>query len=64
MKICICDWKQIEKSKHSYWDYSGMEVLTSMCQCKKCGKKNLKSLQENTQDSCLDKVIIYGKKNF
>lgn len=42
MKICICDWKQIEKSKHSYWDYSGMEVLTSMCQCKKCGKKKLK----------------------
>lgn len=42
MKICIHDWKRIEEPKHSHYDYSGMEVLTAMCECKKCGKKKVR----------------------
>lgn len=42
MKFCIHDWKRIEKAKHAYYDYGGMEVLTAMCMCKKCGKKKVR----------------------
>lgn len=42
MRFCIHDWKRIEKPKHSYWNYGGMEVLTAMCVCKKCEKKKVR----------------------
>lgn len=37
--FCLHNWKQIEKLKHIGYDYSGIEVLTAMCRCSKCGKK-------------------------
>lgn len=42
MRFCIHDWKRIENPKHSHYDYGGMEVLTAMCQCEKCGKKKVR----------------------
>lgn len=41
MRFCVHDWKRIEKVKHAYYDYGGIEVLTAMCVCKKCGKKKV-----------------------
>lgn len=42
MIFCIHDRKRIEEPKHSHYDYSGIQVLTAMCQCKKCGKKKVR----------------------
>lgn len=39
IKICFHEWERIEEPKHSHYDYSGFEVLTTMCRCKICGKK-------------------------
>lgn len=39
MILCLHDWKQIEKPKYAYTDYSGFRVAIAMCECTKCGKR-------------------------
>ena len=45
MKFCIHEWKRIEEPKFSHFDYSGIRVMTAMCECAKCGKKKIRKFE-------------------
>ena len=45
MKFCIHEWKRIEEPQFSHFDYSGIKVMTAMCECTKCGKKKIRKFE-------------------
>lgn len=45
MKFCIHDLKRIEEPKFSHFDYSGIRVMTAMCECTKYGKKEIRKFE-------------------
>lgn len=48
MKICLHDYKRIENPKHLKYDINGIEVVTAMCKCTKCGKMKRKKFIGHT----------------
>ncbi len=45
MKFCMYDWEPIEEKRWCNVDCSGYKVLVAMCQCKNCGRKEMRKFE-------------------